>query len=112
MLLEAWRAPRFPEVENWTEEGGALQAGAVGGLEKSAGHAMFGAKQGRAKQGNNSSVNKRGHLNTGILISPNTSVCSNSVGEQLNIALFSNSIGCPRKTGGRGKGGEQQLCLK
>ena len=79
MLLVAWRAPRFPEVENWTE-GGALQAGAVGGLEKSVGHAMFGAKQ-----GNNSSANKRGHLNTGILISPNTSVCSNGVVEQLNI---------------------------
>ena len=40
MVLEAWRAPRFPEVgvENWTGGGPLVQAG---GLQKSAGHAMF-----------------------------------------------------------------------
>ena len=41
MVLKAWRTPRFLEVgvENWTKGGSLVQAG---GLQKSAGHAMFG----------------------------------------------------------------------
>ena len=104
MVLEAWRSARFAEVENWSEGGAAAgwSSWRVGEVGWSRDVWSKARQQQLGKQ-------ERERLNTGILISPNTSVRSNSIGEQLNIALFSASQKNRREGGKTGGGGNSWL---
>ena len=122
MALEAWRLWDFPTLELkigrgvvhcWSTEGGPLlvhwgwsTGPGWSGLQRVGGEGWSRDVWTASKP---TEANNRERLNRGILISPGSaSVSLSSIGERLNIALFSTSTGCTRKTGGGREGSNRR----